>query len=288
MSEEAERRVVAAISESRRYRAVAPAVIERLASEELPRARTVDEAIKRVKRRLHQSVGAYAPMAGADPEADLARLRAALAGPTADAVRAACTELMARHASTRERLPHLDRFYSGIWDVIGGPPSSLVDLGCGLAPLALPWMGLAPHALYVAIDADAAQLALVDGFLVAVGQPHQVEARDLAATGGAATGGAPIPAADTALLLKLVPILDRQDPAAAGRLLRDLPARHAVVSFPARSLGGRGKGMERTYRARMASLASDLGARIAEVAEASVPSELVFVLTLAPLQATGG
>ncbi|MGH2357528.1 MAG: 16S rRNA methyltransferase, partial [Candidatus Limnocylindria bacterium] len=81
------------------------------------------------------------------------------------------------------------------------------------------------------------------------------------------------------LLLKLVPTLDRQEPNAAARLLAALRVRHAVVSFPRRSLGGRAKGMERTYRSRLEALAAEVGAR--GVAEASVPSELVFLLELA-------
>ncbi len=68
-------------------------------------------------------------------------------------------------------------------------------------------------------------------------------------------------------------------PDAAARLLRAVRVRHAVVSFPARSLGGRGKGMERTYRERLDRLVVDAG-RVEAVAEASVPNELVFVLTL--------
>ena len=61
-----------------------------------------------------------------------------------------------------------------------------------------------------------------------------------------------------------------------------------MVSFPLRSLGGRGKGMERTYRGRIETLVSDLGERVTAVAEASVLHELVYVLTLAPLPATDG
>jgi 16S rRNA (guanine(1405)-N(7))-methyltransferase len=86
--------------------------------------------------------------------------------------------------------------------------------------------------------------------------------------------------ADVALLLKLVPTLDRQDPAAAGHLLAALDARHAVISFPRHSLGGRGKGMERTYRSRLESLVAGAGDVVRSAAEASVPNELVFVLRL--------
>ena len=80
------------------------------------------------------------------------------------------------------------------------------------------------------------------------------------------------------MLLKLVPLLDRQDPATAASVLQAVNARHAVVSFPSRSLSGGRRGMVATYRARLEDLASELEVR--EMREASVRNELVFVLTL--------
>jgi 16S rRNA (guanine(1405)-N(7))-methyltransferase len=148
----------------------------------------------------------------------------------------------------------------------------------GVRRRALPWMGLSPIARYVAVDVDGEALALVDGFLSIVGQPHEVVAADLA---GEAPLPEVIPAVEVAMLLKLVPTLDRRDPAAAGRLLAAARARHAVVSFPVRSLGGRARGMERTYRSRLEALVAELatlGAPVHAVADASIPGELVFVL----------
>jgi len=254
--------IVDRVRSSPRYRAVDPALVARLAEEELPRARNADDAVKRVKRRLHQAVGAFRPRA-TSPRA--------VAWPAHDAValRAACRDTMRAHASTRERLPHIDRFFAPIWERTG-VPGRLLDLGCGLNPLALPWMELG-EVDYVAVDADAAALRTVAGFLEAIGQPHRIEAHDL-------VRDHPTMDADVALLLKLVTTLDRQDPDAAHRLLGALRVRHAVVSFAARSLGGRG-GRERTYRERLDRLISESG-RVREVTEASVPNELVFVLTL--------
>jgi 16S rRNA (guanine(1405)-N(7))-methyltransferase len=259
--------VVERVLRSSRYRDIDRALLARMADEELPRSRNVDDAVKRVKRRLHQAVGAFR---GGRRSAAIA---AAWSGDLADpAFRAACAEAMRTHASTRERLAHLDSFYPRIWQH-SGVPRHLIDLGCGLNPLALPWMGIG-DATYLAIDADQRPLSTVQGFLELVGQPHRVEARDL-------VGGPPEDAADVALLLKLVTTLDRQDGEAAARLLRGLRVDHAVVSFPARSLAGRGKGMERTYRERLARLVADVG-RVRDVTETSVPNELVFVLRLEP------
>lgn len=257
--------IVERLRRSSRYRDVDRALVDRLAAEELPRARNIDEAVKRVKRRLHQLVGAFGGAAHIRAVAD------AWTGDLADpAFRHACLEALRSHASTRERILHLDRFYPGIWEMTG-VPRRLLDLGCGLNPLALPWMGIG-DATYLASDVDERQLAAVRAFLDLVGQPHEVKAADLVAR-------VPEADADVALLLKLVTTLDRQDPAAATRLVRSLRVRHAVVSFTTRSLGGRGKGMEHTYRDRIERLVEDAG-RVSAVAEASVPNELVFVLTL--------
>jgi 16S rRNA (guanine(1405)-N(7))-methyltransferase len=127
-------------------------------------------------------------------------------------------------------------------------------------------------ATYLARDVDERPLATVKEFFALIGQPHSVVTMD-------AVAAVPGERADVALLLKLVATLDRQDPDASGRLLRGLAVRHAVVTFPARSLGGRGKGMERTYRERLDRLVEESG-RVSAIAEASVPNELVFVLTL--------
>jgi 16S rRNA (guanine(1405)-N(7))-methyltransferase len=259
--------IVERVRRSSRYRDVDAGLVRRLAEEELARARNPDDAVKRVKRRLHQAVGAFRGARRVDP------IAAAWDGDLGDpGLRAACADAMRGHASTRERLPHLDRFYAGIW-ALTGTPQRLADLGCGLNPLALAWMEVGDAEL-ITIDVDERPLATVRDFLELVGQPHEVERRDLVTS-------PPAIEADVTLLLKLVTTLDRQDPDAAGRLVGSLRSRHAVVSFTTRSLGGRARGMERTYRHRLDRLASEVG-RISRVEEASIPNELVFVLTLEP------
>lgn len=258
--------IVERVLRSPRYRDVDRSLLARFADEELVRARNADDAVKRVKRRLHQAVGAFRGATRTDA------IAATWAGDlTAPSFRVACADALRAHASTRERLDSLDAFYAGIWSLTG-VPARVLDLGCGLNPLTLPWMGLAPDAVYLASDVDRRPLATVTSFLDLVGQPHVVEALDLVER-------PPAHAADVALMLKLVTTLDRQLPEAAAHLLAQLRVRHAVVSFPKHSLGGRGKGMERTYRERLDRLVADAG-NVSGVAEASVPSELVFVLTL--------
>ena len=259
--------IVSRVLSSRRYRDVDVALVERLAAEELPRSRGADDAVKRVKRRLHQAVGAFG---GSDAATDA--IADAWRGDMGDtAFRAVVLEALGAHASTRERVPHLDRFYAAIWDHTG-VPGRVIDLGCGLGPLALPWMGLDPAARYVAVDVDRRALDRVEAFLDLVGQPHEARALDL-------VSAVPDVEADVALALKLVTTLDRQERSAASRLLASIRAPRAVVSFTTRSLGGHELGMERTYRSRLDRLVDDVP-RVTDVAEASAPNELVFIVTL--------
>ncbi len=138
---------------------------------------------------------------------------------------------MRAHASTAERIAWLDPFYEQVagWC---GEPRSVVDLACGLNPLALPWLHVAPEARYWCCDIDrdlAAALARLDGvFPVEV----QAETCDLLAA-------ASPPPADLALLLKTVTTLEQQRTGAAGQVLAALDCPHVVLSLPRRSLSAR-------------------------------------------------
>ncbi|HYI15352.1 MAG TPA: hypothetical protein VEX37_08175, partial [Thermomicrobiales bacterium] len=121
--------VTARVLASRRYRHVDPALVDRLAAEEEPKAKNLADAEKRTKRRLHQIFGAYTGQpAYARLMLDLAT---AWQGEPDEAVRAACRTAMAAHASTRERLAILDEFYERVF-TITGVPTSIVDIACGL------------------------------------------------------------------------------------------------------------------------------------------------------------
>ena len=61
------------------------------------------------------------------------------------------------------------------------------------------------------------------------------------------------------MLLKALPPLDQPTKYAGRDLLRALNARYILVSFPAQSLGGRGKGMAENYEQRFRALADAEG-----------------------------
>lgn len=271
--------IVQRVGLSRRYRGVDPHVISRVARGVLPQSSSLADAEKRTKRRLHQMFGAYTGV----PEyaRHLIAIQHAWRGDLHDpAFRDACRAALGSHASTRERLPLLDRFYSSIWTHTG-LPTHVLDLACGLHPLTLPWMGLPLTVRYDASDIDQPLLSLVDGFFDLLNVPHEVSIADLAAD-------TPLtfPRADVAFVLKTVPPLDQQQPTAAARLLRTLPARHIVLSFPTRSLGGHSRGMQQSYRARAERLLEECADVVADHAVITFPGELVYIVTRAnaPMQ----
>lgn len=258
--------IVSAIRESRRYRHVDESVVRRCAAEalEASRGRRAD-AIKRTKRQLHQVHGAYV---GVAPRYDrlLTRLRDARNdGP--DALQRELRSVMTLHASTRERVHTVDRFYAGLFDRIG-EVRSVLDVGCGLNPLAAPWMRLAPGAVYTAIDIDASLMAFVGSCLELLDIEQQALVMDVVAS-------APAIDADLALVLKMVPCLEQQRDGAGADLLRSLRARTIAVSFPIRSLGGRDKGMRASYaRAFEETIARERWT----AEEIDVPGELLYVI----------
>jgi 16S rRNA (guanine(1405)-N(7))-methyltransferase len=233
------------------YRSMARELIASVGARELAKRRSLKEAIKATKSRLHQVAGAYFPQQ--EHAHWLAMLQEA-STQGREALKAACREVMRHHASTRERLPILDDFYMRTLGDLP-PPRRVLDLGCGLNPLAIPWMPLAPDAEYRAYDVYPDLAAFLTACLPLLGVRGTTEVADL-------TAAVPTEPADVALLLKLLPPLERLDASAPARLLDTLNAEYLLVSYPVHSLGGRRKGMVATYDAQMARLLDGKGWRV--------------------------
>lgn len=273
--------LVAAVRASARYRDIAEPLIRRLGERELAKRRNLKEAIKTTKSKLHQVAGAYIeePRYGAW----LAELRSvweeADAAPDGEQRRrAALRRIMARHASTRERLPILDQFYAQTLATVG-PIRSVLDIACGLNPLTLAWAPLADDADYYACDIYADMMAFLDGYFAleaSHGRPGlrgRAETRDVIAS-------PPEQRANLALILKAIPCLEQVDKTAGERLLRAIHADHLLISFPVHSLGGRSKGMVATYEARFHDLLAQTGIGVgAEVRRFEFATELAFLVS---------
>jgi 16S rRNA (guanine(1405)-N(7))-methyltransferase len=260
--------VVAAVAASTKYGDLCADTIRRVAARELAHHGSAKAAVKATKRRLHQVYAAFEEEI--DYDAAYRMLKTAYSAGAGQGIRAACGEIMARHASTRERLPILDRFYEGILAVTG-VPASILDLGCGLNPLSLPWMG--PHLeSYVALDIDARRIAFLNRYLQLAGLQPLARCQDVLVR-------PPEDQADLALLLKTSPSLERQEPGATLRLLDGLRVRFVAVSFSVKSLGGREKGMQDHYHEQFMAMSRE---RRWPVERLVLDTELVFLIDKAP------
>jgi len=256
--------VVQAVLESAKYRTIAPEFVRKIAAEKLRKFPKPKEAIKATKNKLHQVAGAYLTT---PPNYDswLERLAAA---QTFDERRDVCRQLMQTHASTRERLPIIDEFYQTSLAEIA-PIHSVLDLACGLNPLAIPFMPLAENAIYYACDLYTDQAEFFNRAFPLLGLRGEAWATDVTET-------VPSQKVDLALIIKAIPCLQQIDKGIGTRLLTGVQADHILVSYPVQSLGGKGKGMRTNYEAQFNELVAGKGWTIRRY---DFPTELAFLIT---------
>ncbi len=222
------------------YRSLDEDLVRELGQQELQKRRSFKEAAKQTRSRLHQAAGAYlgAGLNFSQQQEALIAQPGSLQDP---ALREFCQQSMAAHASTRERLPILQDFYSKIF--AGLPPvHSLLDIACGLNPLALPWMPLPSGAAYYGLDIFGDMIDFLNAFLTHVHQPGSFQVYNLVR--GLPDG---LPPVQLAMLLKTAPCLEQLDKGSSKRLLESIRADYLLVSYPVYSLGGRSKGMAANY-----------------------------------------
>lgn len=243
--------VVDELRNARKYQHICRDTLTRIADWAVARASSRKDAIKRAKRKLHQISGAY-------PRSEFRHLTDIMNKTSflEQDLQSFCLSILRMHASTAERIEHLQDVFQRIL-----PRSSrisrVLDLGGGLNSFALPWMGIDPATEYVHFDVDHELTDFVNLFLQRIEHAGRSECRDILAS--------PVTeSADVAFLLKVVPCLEQQRAGASLDILRALRVPRAVVSFPTCSLGGRMNGMYIHYRAMLYQLAEQISAGVEE------------------------
>ena len=259
--------LVEAVQANRKYANITPSLVRRLCQNALARGLSGKTAVKEVRNKLHQVGGAYFKQTPnyASALAELAALPTDLQSPE---VKTFCKTQMQSHASTAERISILSEFFQTCLAPIA-PVTSILDLACGLNPLALPWMPLVEGASYQACDIYLDMLEFVGAFLGHFLPDNKSFACDLVA-------GPPQTPVQVAFLLKTIPCLEQVDKQIGLSLLEQLQSEHILVSFPARSLGGRNKGMPGFYRDHFYAL---IDGQPWQVREFSFPTEIAFLVT---------
>nr|AMP53140.1 ArmA_Rmt [uncultured bacterium] len=220
------------LSSNKKYSDVCPDTIRRVIAECEGRYKKAKDMEKAVREKLHGITSAFNEL-GSDVQREVMQLN-----PGDDD---ALTDILKRHASTRERLPlaAMDALYARIFEVTG-PPDVILDLACGLNPVYL------LHRFdcdVVGVDISKSCVELIDEDAL---ENSRGVWGDLLCE-----NAIPAERFHIALLFKILPLLERQKAGSAMDVMRRIDAEYLVVSFPTRTLGGRNVGMEDNYTAWM-------------------------------------
>ena len=256
--------VVTAVKQSPKYSSTSEETIRELAIEAARRYKKPKAAVKAVRAQLHSIMAPYL----GDPDYVLAaaRLDEAFAAGDAGQIEAICRDVLYAHLSTRERLPILAEFYERIFGVTGRP-RALMDVACGLNPLALRWMGLDSPPDFYAYDIHEPRIAFINHYFQLEGLPPLAKVQDVALE-------PPQARVDVALFLKEMPRFARHYHGRGRPLLEAIRADFLVVSYPSVSTRG-GRNLTGRYRDFMRQLTEG---RDWPVTELLFEGELVFVL----------
>jgi 16S rRNA (guanine(1405)-N(7))-methyltransferase len=259
-------KLVETVLSSSKYKDVSHDLIRSIGLRELAKRSSIKEAVKATKNKLHQVGGAYLTNKE-DYSRWLNELARLYHSGSQDAFLTYVQKVMSYHASTRERLPILDQFYTTILADLP-PLHRILDVACGFNPLALPWMPLSQPVEYYAYDIYKDMLDFLNSFMSLIQVPGQTRVCDIIQS-------CPTTPVDVAFVLKAIPCLEQLDKSAGATLLHRINARYIVVSFPVHSLGGRTRGMEANYEARFLSLIANTTWSIKKF---DFPTELAFLL----------
>ena len=152
------------------------------------------------------------------------------------------TELLNHHSSTKERIndyPLLKKIISKI------NPKVIVDLGCGLNPLAI----ASKNIVYHAYDIKKEDLEIVSAFFKANNIEGDVHNKDIRQIDR-------FPESDLCLILKVLDILGNNKTELAKKLLTEVKSKNFIVSFATKTLSGRP--MNRPYRRWFENLLNNL------------------------------
>lgn len=223
--------LIQAVGTSRKYRDldIPVTTLQDMLIYESQHSNTRKELEANFRKSLHNIIAPYLEDINYPAEA------AAIPGfhaqnPSPEMLKTWCQDKMRRHASSRERLSHLENFYQKIFTIIG-IPGSILDLACALDPLGLPWMNLLPSTQFFAYDIHQPRLGFLQVFFQHFyPQAHAVHQDILT--------NIPAEKADCALFFKEAHRLEKRRPGSNRELFAGLNVKWLVVSLPSRDLAG--------------------------------------------------
>lgn len=248
-------RVIEELQSTRKYRELAPSILEFAAADACARYAKPKEAVKAAKRKLHQVYGMYAPLniSAKETEPFLKLLHPNLNHAN---LREMTSPWLQRHQSSRERLGDLSQIAELLLTVMPAE-AKILDLACGWNPLALPWFN-SPFHEYCAVDIDESWQVFIQTYFDRLAWPYRAvcaTVQEILATPQSLSNY------NVIWLWKALPNFAQQDKLLTKKLRQNLQPQCWVISFPTATVCGHKKsGMAAHYEQQLLTefLQSDL------------------------------
>jgi 16S rRNA (guanine(1405)-N(7))-methyltransferase len=238
-------KLVSQVQDSAKYRLIHKDLVENIAKNELSKGRSWKATVKAVRNKLHQVGGAYQPL-GIDYEQLNSELKSLPNDLNSPEAKRFFIQTMGLHASTRERLQIKDQFFHETLSSLA-PIDSILDVACGLNPLALAWMPVSDSVHLTVCDIYTDQMDFLNAYFEHFHINGKAYCCDL-------TQQNAFEKTQVAFVLKTIPCLEQIDKNIGSKLIESLPSENLLVSFPAQSLTGKQKGMRQFYSEHFQSL----------------------------------
>ncbi len=200
-----------------------------LIGQEASRISSEKELLKAVRRKLHNIVAPY--LGQPDYDSYTERLnRINDVSLTSPELREFCLDVLREHASTAERIPFMDAFYRELFRQ-AGHPAIILDLACGLHPLAFPWMELPLTTRYHAYDIIQPRIDFINHFFSKIGLAPLAENKDILVA-------PPQIQADLGFFLKEAHRFEKRGSGCNRRFWQNIHVDTLAVSLPTNDLSG--------------------------------------------------
>ncbi len=186
--------------------------------------------IKEVRQELRRYAGQYASKSNIKNRQDLVKTEN-------------FEELLSNHSSTRERLEDYPLVKSMIKKI---NPKSILDLGCGINPVAIAQKGIKYHAF----DINHNDLDIVEQFFKIKEINGDIHHKDIRVVEN-------FPKVDLCIIFKVLDILGSDRTKISKHLLQTIETKYFLVSFATRTLTG--KPMNSPYRRWFETILKVLG-----------------------------
>ena len=231
MDENLTAKIIAEARASRKYRDLdlPESMLRQIITEQTAKGGSAAEITAAFRKKLHNIVAPY--LEDIDYPAETQQMHAFFkTNPSAAQEKQWAVSVMAKHASTRERLDHLDVFCGALRSVIGSP-GTILDLACALDPLLLLWLGLSAELNFLAYEIHNPRLNFLNQFFALKFPNARAIHQDILVQ-------PPQAEADCAFFFKEAHRFEKRLPGCNGPFFAAIHAPLLLVSLPAADLSG--------------------------------------------------